>query len=87
VSVGCVSSSSGSLLPAIMADSRPSFSTYRPVRILGATSRCAAGIRFPTSLPARVYLEGAVRVSRAGASVGRGYLELTGYANPLRIGK
>ncbi|WP_246217167.1 carotenoid 1,2-hydratase [Paraburkholderia panacisoli] len=34
-----------------------------------------------------VYWEGAVRVSRDGASVGRGYLELTGYANALRIGK
>ncbi|MGF6605018.1 hypothetical protein P3T23_009779, partial [Paraburkholderia sp. GAS448] len=31
-------SSSGSLLPAIMTDSRPSFSTQRTVRILGATS-------------------------------------------------
>jgi predicted secreted hydrolase len=34
-----------------------------------------------------VYWEGAVRVSRDGTSVGRGYLELTGYANALRIGK
>jgi predicted secreted hydrolase len=34
-----------------------------------------------------VYWEGAVRVSRDGAPVGLGYLELTGYANPLRIGK
>ncbi|MEW9586575.1 lipocalin-like domain-containing protein [Paraburkholderia sp. DGU8] len=34
-----------------------------------------------------VYWEGAVRVSRDGASAGRGYLELTGYANALRIGK
>ena len=34
-----------------------------------------------------VYWEGAVRVSRDGAEVGRAYLELTGYANALRIGK
>jgi predicted secreted hydrolase len=34
-----------------------------------------------------VYWEGAVRVSRDGAPAGRGYLELTGYANALRIGK
>lgn len=34
-----------------------------------------------------VYWEGAVRVSRNGADVGRAYLELTGYANALRIGK
>ena len=39
-----------------------------------------------------VYWEGAARVSRGGAGVGgkveagRGYLELTGYANALRIG-
>nr|WKF59024.1 hypothetical protein HUO10_003532 [Paraburkholderia busanensis] len=33
-----------------------------------------------------VYLEGAVRVSRNGADVGRAYLELTGYAERLRIG-
>jgi hypothetical protein len=37
--------------------------------------------------PQAVYWEGAVRVSRDGASVGRGYLELTGYADALRIGK
>ncbi|WP_434110975.1 lipocalin-like domain-containing protein [Paraburkholderia caffeinilytica] len=34
-----------------------------------------------------VYWEGAVRVSREGVDVGRAYLELTGYANALRIGK
>lgn len=34
-----------------------------------------------------VYWEGAVRVSRDGADVGNAYLELTGYANALRIGK
>ncbi len=34
-----------------------------------------------------VYWEGAVRVSRDGADVGRAYLELTGYANALRIGR
>jgi predicted secreted hydrolase len=34
-----------------------------------------------------VYWEGAVRVNREGAEVGRGYLELTGYAEALRIGK
>ncbi|WP_244201468.1 lipocalin-like domain-containing protein [Paraburkholderia rhynchosiae] len=34
-----------------------------------------------------VYWEGAVRVSRDGADVGRAYLELTGYANALRTGK
>ena len=33
-----------------------------------------------------VYWEGAARVSRAGADVGRGYLELTGYAGALRTG-
>ncbi|MGF6780801.1 hypothetical protein P3T21_006032 [Paraburkholderia sp. GAS334] len=38
LSVGFVLSSSGSLLPAIMTDSRPSFSTQRTVRILEATS-------------------------------------------------
>ena len=34
-----------------------------------------------------VYWEGAVRVSRDGADLGRAYLELTGYANALRIGR
>ncbi|MFT4070178.1 lipocalin-like domain-containing protein [Paraburkholderia sp.] len=34
-----------------------------------------------------VYWEGAVRVSREGADMGRGYLELTGYADALRIGQ
>ncbi|MFM0505034.1 lipocalin-like domain-containing protein [Paraburkholderia caffeinilytica] len=34
-----------------------------------------------------VYWEGAVRVSRDGVNAGRAYLELTGYANALRIGK
>ncbi|CAB3806589.1 carotenoid 1,2-hydratase [Paraburkholderia caffeinilytica] len=34
-----------------------------------------------------VYWEGAVRVNRDGVDVGRAYLELTGYANALRIGK
>ncbi|WP_343521604.1 lipocalin family protein, partial [Sphingomonas sp.] len=33
-----------------------------------------------------VYWEGAARVSRAGADVGRAYLELTGYAGALRTG-
>jgi hypothetical protein len=33
-----------------------------------------------------VYWEGAVRVSRDGADVGRAYLELAGYANAIRIG-
>jgi predicted secreted hydrolase len=32
-----------------------------------------------------IYWEGAVRASVAGRSVGRGYLELTGYGAPLRI--
>ena len=31
------------------------------------------------------YWEGAVRVSEQGRTVGRGYLELTGYAAPLRL--
>ncbi|MGF6702928.1 putative secreted hydrolase [Paraburkholderia sp. MM5496-R1] len=34
-----------------------------------------------------VYWEGAVRVSQQNADVGRAYLELTGYADALRIGK
>jgi predicted secreted hydrolase len=34
-----------------------------------------------------VYWEGAVKVSRESVEVGRGYLELTGYADALRIGK
>jgi predicted secreted hydrolase len=33
-----------------------------------------------------VYWEGAVRVERDGVDVGRGYLELTGYAGALRMG-
>jgi predicted secreted hydrolase len=33
-----------------------------------------------------VYWEGAARVSRAGADIGRAYLELTGYADVLRTG-
>ncbi|PRX30563.1 putative secreted hydrolase [Paraburkholderia sp. BL18I3N2] len=33
-----------------------------------------------------VYWEGAVRISREGVDVGRAYLELTGYANALRLG-
>lgn len=34
-----------------------------------------------------VYWEGAVRVRREGVDLGRAYLELTGYANALRLGK
>ncbi len=34
-----------------------------------------------------VYWEGAVRVSRDGVDLGRAYLELTGYADALRIGR
>ncbi|MDR7005043.1 putative secreted hydrolase [Paraburkholderia strydomiana] len=34
-----------------------------------------------------VYWEGAVRVSRDGVDPGRAYLELTGYADALRIGR
>ncbi|ASW02397.1 hypothetical protein CJU94_30365 [Paraburkholderia aromaticivorans] len=34
-----------------------------------------------------LYWEGAVRVSREGVEVGRAYLELTGYAKALRLGK
>jgi predicted secreted hydrolase len=34
-----------------------------------------------------VYWEGAVRVSRDGADLGRAYLELTGHANVLRFGR
>ncbi|WP_425605853.1 lipocalin-like domain-containing protein [Paraburkholderia translucens] len=34
-----------------------------------------------------VYWEGAVRMSRQNVDVGRAYLELTGYADALRIGK
>ncbi|NMM04360.1 carotenoid 1,2-hydratase [Paraburkholderia sp. RP-4-7] len=34
-----------------------------------------------------VYWEGAVRVRRDGADVGRAYLELTGYGNAIRVGK
>jgi|SRR5471032_205288 predicted secreted hydrolase len=33
-----------------------------------------------------VYWEGAVRVDRDGTDVGQGYLELTGYADALRLG-
>ena len=33
-----------------------------------------------------VYWEGAVRLDRDGAQVGRGYLELTGYADAVRLG-
>jgi len=32
-----------------------------------------------------VYWEGAVRAIRGEASAGRGYLELTGYGEPLRL--
>jgi predicted secreted hydrolase len=32
-----------------------------------------------------VYWEGAVQALRAGAPLGRGYLELTGYGKPLRL--
>src|SRR4030095_8192654 len=32
-----------------------------------------------------VYWEGAVRVAAAGTPAGRGYLELTGYGDPLRL--
>jgi predicted secreted hydrolase len=32
-----------------------------------------------------VYWEGAVRALEAGRPVGRGYLELTGYGEPLRL--
>jgi predicted secreted hydrolase len=33
-----------------------------------------------------VYWEGAVRATAAGGAAGRGYLELTGYGEPLRLG-
>ncbi|SIO71213.1 lipocalin-like protein [Burkholderia sp. GAS332] len=33
------------------------------------------------------YWEGAARMGRVGADVGRTYLELTGYGNTIRIGK
>ena len=33
-----------------------------------------------------VYWEGAVRVLEGGAEIGRGYLELTGYGEPIRVG-
>ena len=32
-----------------------------------------------------IYWEGAVRVTTGGAAAGRGYLELTGYGDPLRL--
>jgi predicted secreted hydrolase len=32
-----------------------------------------------------IYWEGAVRALRGGQRVGRGYLELTGYWNPVRL--
>jgi predicted secreted hydrolase len=32
-----------------------------------------------------IYWEGAVRALRGGRTVGRGYLELTGYAGRLRV--
>jgi predicted secreted hydrolase len=32
-----------------------------------------------------IYWEGAVRASEAHRQVGRGYLELTGYGEPLRL--
>jgi predicted secreted hydrolase len=32
-----------------------------------------------------IYWEGAVKATREGREVGRGYLELTGYASPLRL--
>jgi hypothetical protein len=55
------------------------------------TGMCVGGVQrlFDCRLvgPLAVYRDGALRVSRDGASVGRGYLELTGYANALRIGK
>jgi predicted secreted hydrolase len=38
------------------------------------------------SSTATIYWEGAVRVSRDGIPAGRGYLELTGYWRPMRIG-
>jgi hypothetical protein len=34
-----------------------------------------------------VYREGAARMSRDGAGLGRAYLELTGYVNALRTGR
>jgi predicted secreted hydrolase len=32
-----------------------------------------------------IYWEGAVRALAAGREVGRGYLELTGYGEPMRL--
>jgi predicted secreted hydrolase len=32
-----------------------------------------------------LYWEGAVRARSGGRAVGKGYLELTGYASPLRL--
>jgi predicted secreted hydrolase len=32
-----------------------------------------------------IYWEGAVRAMQDGGEIGRGYLELTGYASPLQL--
>ncbi|MDR6468190.1 hypothetical protein J2777_001883 [Paraburkholderia graminis] len=48
-------------------------------------ARSASGTRL-AAVDRRGVLEGAARVSRDGAELGRAYLELTGYAGALRMG-
>mgnify|MGYP001059032554 CR=1 FL=1 len=42
-------------------------------------------VRLPRASAGAVYWEGASRLREAGRLVGRGYLELTGYAAPMRL--
>ncbi|WP_408210761.1 lipocalin family protein, partial [Paraburkholderia sediminicola] len=50
------------------------------------TAREASSTSF-RRLASAVYWMGAVRVSREGVDVGQAYLELTGYADALRMGR
>ena len=57
-----------------------------PVRAaagMSCRSEAAVMLRAPLAVPGAA----AVRVSRAGVEVGRAYLELTGYAKAVRLGR
>ena len=64
-------------------------SSTMPPDCLAIASSCAM-VPYSSSKPwiastGTIYWEGAVRATRAGKLIGRGYLELTGYWKPLRL--
>jgi hypothetical protein len=50
---------------------------------MSCRSEAAVMLRAPLAVPGAA----AVRVSRAGVEVGQAYLELTGYAKAVRLGR